>query len=466
MNDINSFFKENLTLLEAWVSPFQLYTKVVHHPLVLRVKRAIHSGIHSLQHTFQTLHKNTHSFSLWKKNSERIGELHHFLTPRSPEEILRLSDLTKTTRFEIIKAIEHCVKRAESKETPCEAEVFFINNFFNLLNQVGPPKFFPDLDLGGAFSLQRLLSPELDHLLKKQEENVSLLRDPDHQLDLALAKARLAVRFGHGVKTVGKGVHGALILHSLENEEVGVFKPSRPMCWWYLPDVLRHYFGQNSLLSEELGAHERSEERAYKVDKCFQLHVAPPAKMSRLMGEEGAFLLYLDGYEELKSVEKRLNARDTRRDPFSEKEKELVQRGMLHEYITGNLDGHNENIFIKLDDQGHIIDLKIIDHGNSFPQMNPRWLKFKQYKALSRLHISKEPWTEKMKNIVGQWQDSQLKEFMDSESKKVGWSKNSAKLTLDRFEVIKQGITSGRLASPYALSKIQTSAQFEEFLKV
>lgn len=199
-----------------------------------------------------------------------------------------------------------------------------------------------------------------------------------------------------------KGANGTLIIRAVNGKPVGIFKQDlRHVSLLIKIKNLfkRVFFGQLYYLKDDPLVLAKGEVASSKADRHFEFNLAPPAEMQTLNGREGAFQVYVNDYVEAGSMLKDL----TGRAQFSDQEYELFQKMAIEDFLTGQLDRHEENWFIK---KGpcQSMQIKIIDNANSFLKKNPpnSWAKTilkNQYKWHS-LAIAKHAFLHKTKKFI------------------------------------------------------------------
>lgn len=375
------------------------------------------------------------------------------------------ADLKKVsiTKNDLSSAVNYCVKRAEAGNVS-ESEQNEIRAFFDKYSYL-PKEIFDRKDLiGGRLSLQRLLSIDLDQLIKLGERDPTLKSRTDYQLKVSEAKASLSVRLGHGVSFAGNGVNGAQIIRDLEGSPVGVFKPAPELKWYQIPEKLKGFFGQSRLLNQQdsLGQ-QYSEVAAHRFDEAMGFKLTPAATMTKLNGKEGAFLAFLKGYEELKECENKLEGRSS----YEESEKKIWQTMCIYNFLVGNLDPHNQNIFVRME-ESQLKEVRMIDHGNCFIEMNPgEWGSKGNQGHWGTYKISKEAFTPEVIEFV---RTNLTEDKLDQFVKQIGkerenfWTIHMDQNQRERLQLIREGILQGKISSPKELSNIHTSNDFRKHL--
>ncbi|MFT4552942.1 MAG: hypothetical protein ACI9S8_001574 [Chlamydiales bacterium] len=203
--------------------------------------------------------------------------------------------------------------------------------------------------------------------------------------------------------------------------------------------------GQISLLSTAPMAQPKGEVAAFLADITFGFNMAPCTVMTQIENQSGAFLEFLHGYQEASEVMSQLEMPGR---SFSEDEKTLFQKMTLFDFLTANLDRHEENWMIRLGDDGEIVDIKCIDNGNCLPRQNPGLstssLAIKQY-LWKNLNIAREKFTDASKQfILDHLTDERLNALIDlykegAHGLEVDYFDNGMELLLrQRFEILKK----------------------------
>ena len=358
-------------------------------------------------------------------------------------------------------AMDYCLKKAALGHVT-EEEQKEISAFFDKISELPEQVFNRPECLGGQFALQKLLSPDLAQLWDLQDKNPGLKEDTRHQLNISIAKAKLSAQLGYGIKAAGNGVNGAQLIKDLEGNYVGVFKPKPDLQWYQIGESLKRYFGQARLLNQkdEMGQ-QFAEVAAYQFDEIMGFKLAPAATMAEMTGNEGAFLAFLKGYKPLKECEGKLE----QRHHYDHEEKRKWQMMCIYNFLVGNLDPHNENVFMKMDEKGHIGEIRMIDHGNCFIEQNPgegapvgnqgHWGTYK---------ISGDAFTSEVREFIrDNLTEDKLDEFVQSMQRDPFWTLNMDQLQRQRLSVLRNGVVNGEISSPRELAKLHTARQLDKY---
>lgn len=275
--------------------------------------------------------------------------------------VKRIEDIQNTVK----DVIDYCNQQAKRKDLSDEDKQW-IRETFEQLPKLGKT-LFPRIPLEDSENLQRILSGDLDTLYSKEENDPSLKTTSDHLLEIALAKAKLSTTIGCATKIAG-GCHRSVIIHDLEGHPVGVFKTPQSDLISVIVSFFKRLFGQERLFNRSDVMNESySEVAMYYFSEVFGLHVAPAAKMTQLLGRDGAFIGFLNEFRELKDVKQAMD-----KESFSENELITWQMAMVAIFASWNFDPHACNIFVSMQD-GKLDAVKVIDGGNNFPQYLPEW---------------------------------------------------------------------------------------------
>ncbi len=370
------------------------------------------------------------------------------------------STKSKLNAHDLTIAIEYCITRAE-KGNLSEEESREISDFFDKISSLPVEIFDRCALLGNKVALQKVLSPELAKLMNEQDQKPTLKDDVHHQLNIAIAKAKLSIRLGHGAEGAG-GCNGAVKIKSLEGKYVGVFKPKPHLKWYQVSEHLKKYFGQARLLNhkDDMGQ-QFAEVAGFQFDEIMGFKLAPAATMAELKNQDGVFLAFLDGYKPLAKCEEELE----KRNGFQSKEKVMWQKMCIYNFLVGNMDPHSENIFVKMQNS-QLQEIRMIDHGNCFIEQNPgtgapignqgHWGNYKISDARF------EP--EVLEFIRTHLTEDKLDAFVRS----VGgrdkfWTIKMDQLQRARLDALRHGVLSGEIKSPRELSKLHTSKDIAKY---
>lgn len=456
MSEIFNFFRSRRSSeveMPAKSLPLQLESKSVKS---VDLKTSLLAKISIKDHISEFFLKTKDFIQRQKLRNDRNIFIYYFNTDPSKLRIKK-NDMRVAVNYCIQRTADASVTEQEKKEI-----AFFFDKFSGLSKDL-----FDRTWLGGHVALQRILSPELDELLTEQEKNPPLATATQHQLKVAMAKAHLSIKLGHGMSSAGNGVNGAQIIKDLENNPVGVFKPVPEVKWYQVTEMMKRYFGQARLLNQQdvLGQ-QFAEVAAHQFDKIMGFKLAPAATMAKIQGKEGAFLAFLQGYQELKACEEKLEARTS----YEKDEKKKWQMMCLYNFLAGNMDPHNQNIFMRLNKNNHIEEVRMIDHGNCFIEYNPgAWSSKGNQGQWGTYKISKEAFEPEVIEFI---RDNLTEDKLDQFVKQIGkerenfWTIRMDQLQRERLQLIRKQILEGEISTPEQLSQIHTSTDFETKLNM
>lgn len=377
---------------------------------------------------------------------------------------LLLKSSESWTSEEIADAVKYA--DAVSKQKPISNDnKQQIREFFDLAAKLPVTTWDRHKLLGGKRELQCILSNDLNYLYHTKDQI------EERHLKESIAQAQLSVQMGHPVSG-SEGVNGTVIINSLDTDEpIGVFKAPRQAKWYDVMHWLRLLFGQERLLqnvSTKGREHwkEYSEVAAYNLSKKLGFNMAPASKMCQIQGKYGSFLVFLDGHKPAKKIMPQFNNKKT----YTKHEINVFQKMAIYDYLTGNMDCHQANWFVKMkkdkkgNDTDEIDEIKTIDHGNAFINQNPSGLEpdSNQYQWAS-LNIAKQAFTEETKQFVKEMKEEDLESFISS-YKAIYRDEKAMYLLRQRFKTIKSvvGVTASISQSPSTLGKIRTNSEFSK----
>jgi hypothetical protein len=353
------------------------------------------------------------------------------------------------------QTIQYCVELSERNIPLSESQKDGIRTFFDKVKSV--PELELQFFLTNRIALQRILSPRLDALLSIKKPSRNQLLETD------LAKAELATSFGYGIVPTGAGKNGAVFIKTFEDRPVGVFKAPKTLGIFDLIERAKLFFGQARLLSSEPMAQEYAEIVAADLSRELGFeNIAPEAVMAEFAGERGAFISFLDGYRELSKVK----AIFDRRAEFDREEVIKWQMGVIWNALIHNLDPHDDNIFVKVNDSCKLEALTMIDHGNCFPVANPGWLGARgNLGAYGRFAISKIPFLKEVRTFIREKiTEDALRAFFDANEDRIRFFQSPMrKLQLERVRILRM-VADKVIKDPVELSRIQTDGDFSKYL--
>lgn len=363
------------------------------------------------------------------------------------------TDLKGFSLLDLFKVVQHAITLSK-RGNLTEADKDSICKLFDRLALLSVQSWDRKL-LAGQKELQRVLSKELDSLYCELDASSKVAASEDFQVRLSIAKAELSTRLGVGIHRAGAGVNGAQIIKSLEGDAIGVFKPENKLAWYDVVGLIKRFFGQARLLCNKKLAQEFAEVAAHKLSSIMGFNITPAAKMCQIRNKEGAFLAFLSGYKEAQDVVEQIEAKTK----FTTREITLFQKMAAYDFLVGNMDCHDGNWFVRLE-QGEIIEIRVIDHGNSFIESNPgeMGLLGNQYKW-GRLKMANEAFSVEFVDFIKEMNEAGLEQFIQETRGEFLNSRMEA-LIRERFWTLKMGVLSGQIASPKALSHIHTDGDF------
>lgn len=336
--------------------------------------------------------------------------------------------------------------------------------------------------------LRRLITKDVENLLSDKIKqlrdekanflNNPILNTPTHHLERKWAKAKLAVRLGLGVEG-NKGENGTYLIKNISGKKIlGVFKQDLRYVdtWVRFKNFFKRFFGQLSYLKNDPLVLAKGEVASYVADQHFAFNLAPATAIKTLKGRKGAFQVYIKNYIEADRIinqdpvkAEALFKTLVQRDKLADLE--LIQKMAVEDYLTGQLDRHEENWFLK-DTPEQKLCIKLIDNANSFIKRNPQSefdkKRLKNQYKWSSLPIAQEPFSDNIKAfilnklteehidsfIVTLAQHPHLKDFLDEDMKR---------LLKERARVLIK-LARQQKSSPADLAKFRTDAEIHAFL--
>ena len=304
-----------------------------------------------------------------------------------------------------------------------------------------------------------------------------------HLLDRKVAKAQFAAALGVKPKISPKGVNGAQFLKGVATDgkkktnekevhtNLGVFKGPNPESTGRIRNWL-HYLGlsQRSVLHGGKYIEVVSEKAAYIIAKKLNtplLNLAP-VRIIKYQDQTGAFLAWQKGDLACK-VSAQINARKG----YTQDEKNRFQMFAAYDFLLGNLDRHEDNWMIQLNEKGEIRKIVPIDNANILPKKEIRswnlYGNWNQY-AWSSWKIANEEFSPEVKKILSELDDNfvdqiceeinQDKEISDLVNKQMADEPDCAQypspeakdLMKKRFALLKK-VAAGEIKTPQALAK-------------
>ncbi|MFQ5729605.1 MAG: hypothetical protein ACE5GN_04510, partial [Waddliaceae bacterium] len=196
----------------------------------------------------------------------------------------------------------------------------------------------------------------------------------------------------------------------------------------------------------------------------FAKRPSPEAIMAEFAGARGAFISFLGEYQELAKVKRTFN----RRREFSGEELLKWQKMVIWNFLIGNLDPHDKNIFVKINAQGELVDIRMIDHGNSFPESNPgRFGSRGNLGFWRKFTISQEPFCHEIRQfILDNISEETVTKFFDANPDRSHFFKKPMrKLQQARLRLLREQVATGNISTPADLAKVQTNRDYSKLLK-
>ena len=179
------------------------------------------------------------------------------------------------------------------------------------------------------------------------------------------------------ITPTSKGLNGAKIISI--PKETGGLKPVGIFKGISEDPLYKKMLGQASLLLESRDglAKARAEIIAYYLakhlgfehtqesDKFGKLYV-PEAIMLNLNGEPGVFVQFLSGYTDPDHSQELFAKAHENQDELRN-----FQMLVIYDFLIGNLDRHEDNLFVRKDSNNSFEILRFIDQGNTFPFKSP-----------------------------------------------------------------------------------------------
>lgn len=215
-----------------------------------------------------------------------------------------------------------------------------------------------------------------------------------------------------------------------------------------------------------------AEKVAYDLDQHLKLDLVPETNFinkpigPHLEGNTGSLQIFLDTkiYKEAAEVA-----------PFTlttDPEKTSYQKFVVFDYLIGNLDRHDENWMIRTEGN-HLIEVKAIDNGNSFPERYPT----KNDKNPSRNQyrwgehpFSTSKFTKETVDFVNNIDETKLRAFFDAKKDEMKnhphtntfFSEAMIEKTIERLRVLKAFVNES--TTPEQLSQIKTQEAINKVL--
>ena len=260
-------------------------------------------------------------------------------------------------------------------------------------------------------AFQNYLSSDLKTARQNQEAGPveGRANADDLDLEVRIQEVSLAIMLGVGMEK-NKGTTGSLIVCDLTGKPRGVYKLNSNHHTWLMRFIRffkKTFWGQLKYLSNQNpDSQSKAEVAAYKASVHFNFNLTPASKMTTINGQQGAFMGFIEGYEEaskgskgeksyIESLEERAS-----KGLLEPEEIDAFQKMAVFDYLIGNLDRHEENWFVKTED-GRLSDIKAIDNANSFLKINPgSTTKVGNQYKWKNLRIAEQQLTENTKAFI------------------------------------------------------------------
>jgi hypothetical protein len=258
-------------------------------------------------------------------------------------------------------------------------------------------------------TLGGMASPELQRLQELKEQNPLLKDDPHYKLAVSLEKFKIAYSLGVNPKNAG-GENGCLIYRDVDDTILGFFKP---VATGNFLKSVKEGVGQAQWLDTQPNKEQQAEVAMDLLDSSCSFGMTPHAMMCHAIdscGQSvyGAFVEPLVNYKTLKSFRESASKHLMEQKEYpGHAAVTKWQKLNLLIFITTNLDPHDDNIFIRMDSFGCLLDCKLIDAGNAIrlekhPEQgfwNPRgYTGYRENPA--SFNISNWPFTDETKQFI------------------------------------------------------------------
>lgn len=246
-------------------------------------------------------------------------------------------------------------------------------------------------------------------------------------------------------------LNGKKITHVVKSVQSGIMNSIRGMV------------GQLRLLSKQ-DPHTQTynEYVGYQLSEMFGFHLVANTEFDSIKQESS--MEFLEDFKAIKECKDTFCETRT----FTTKEIEIWHKLSIFNFLLGNLDPNDENIFVKFDSAGNLIDAKMIDLGNSMPDSNPEWGPSGYLGDWGNYPIAQISFHETIKTFIREnITQAKINAFIkEIESHRpLYWTPGMINLLQKRFEVL-QRVSWGKISSPYALSQIRTDNDYNRVLSV
>jgi Phosphatidylinositol 3- and 4-kinase len=316
---------------------------------------------------------------------------------------------------------------------------------------------------------QNFLSPELQKLRQEKKDPTNAL-DQEHLLKRRIAKAELAAKVLGHCERKAKGTTGTTIIATdIGGKPVYVYKCSKSVS---LANRVKNFFkmyfgGQMSYLTNK--EFVKAEVAAYLLDQGIGFHLAPATQTANQDGgiiQAFARTVVVDGNKYKYQEAKTLIEKDA--TLYTEDENTLFQKFIVFDYLIGNLDRHEENWLVALNDKKEIVSIKAIDNANSFPKKHPLKgaLASRNRYLWKNRSIASNKFTVQLREFVRQnLTDEKIRSFLDETDKQLDHflDEDMKEHFLKRVEVVRKLIEVAE-PNPQSLAAISSYEEMALFL--
>lgn len=424
----------------------------------------------------------------------RIADLNNL-----SKDSIQIKDLQLVSPIRLIQIMEYCVELSESS-TITDKQKAMIRSFFKKFIQAIRNEnnneimaidnvFFqkmvdygykPNQIFGGKWKLQQMISPPLEDAMNSIEKtkNTEQTIHPKKMDELLLTRnfyrGILAADLnGNRYKPAGNGVNGAVFFRNLESglkkpenldsEEscqtpfIGVFKPHPKTIsdfkgWnvWFdaaeWAEYVKSKMGMEANLNQEdPDKRVNNEILAYELFHIFGFnsYIGFPTTLKFInkndkVGRSASFCAFIPG---LGIVGDHLNILDNSEKNYNQSELHIWQMSKIFDFLTGNMDGHEGNAFVKIE-KDKVVGAVNFDYDKAFA--NHKTPKIGNQYKWANLAISKNDFTPDTRKALEEMlkdenETNKIKAFLDKareESKKY-FSPNQEKLLRERIDILK-----------------------------
>ncbi|MBA2369266.1 MAG: hypothetical protein H0V82_09625 [Candidatus Protochlamydia sp.] len=432
---------------------------------------------------------------------------------------LPIEAFQKILPTKLIKIFNYCVDLSENQNITQiekdEVKKFFKkfisaikNSDFNEKNQIQnsflismfKQGYRPDLLFGGKWKLQKLISEDLKNAMDAVDNAFQLNDKSGKELILKRNFYRGILAgdlYGNRYKPAGCGVNGALFFKHLESgiqderallsdekeyrSFIGVFKPHpetvMKFCSMFntqkFGERAKEYIGMAAYLNKtDSDCRVNNEIFAYELFHLFGFdhYISFPTtlkvKNHNHSKRPASFCDFLPNYDPVtfhvkkaayKTIEEdKTNFLDDSSQQYSQKELTIWQISKLFDFLTGNLDGHEGNAFVRIEDLT-LTAAANFDYDKAFP--TTKNLNFKNQYKWADLKISKKSFTlDTIHALSGMLNGVEGKalEFLKKARKENmnNFSVEQSKCMIERIQIL-QRIISGEVITLSELVKYQ-----------